>query len=169
MYAEDPGRGFLPAAGTVLAPGGAVGPAPHPGGLRRCRRAPSIGTSYDPMLAKVMAWGPDRAEALARLRGRPGGHRRCSGVTTNVGFLRRLVAHPDVIAGRLDTELVERIGPDSRRPGGARPRWWLRPPSCPVCWPRRRDRSSTRGTGPTAGGSPARPSTPAGGGWRARC
>ena len=70
-----------------------------------------IGTDYDPMLAKVVAWGPDRQEALARLHAALGAT-QVLGVTTNVGFLRRLVAHPEVEAGRLDTELVERIAAD---------------------------------------------------------
>ena len=64
------------------------------------------------MLAKVVAWGADRSEALAPAAPAPWPRPRCSGVTTNVGFLRRLIDHPDVVAGRLDTGLVERIAAD---------------------------------------------------------
>jgi acetyl-CoA/propionyl-CoA carboxylase biotin carboxyl carrier protein len=63
------------------------------------------------MLAKVVAWGEDRGQALARLATALAAT-EILGVTTNVGFLRRLVEHPDVVAGRLDTELVERLAGD---------------------------------------------------------
>jgi acetyl-CoA/propionyl-CoA carboxylase biotin carboxyl carrier protein len=105
VYAEDPARGFLPTGGRVHAlrePSGAgvrVDSGITAGSL--------IGSDYDPMLSKVIAWGQDRAEALHRLD-----HALADtsvlGVTTNVGFLRRLLADPDVVAGRLDTGLVER-------------------------------------------------------------
>jgi acetyl-CoA/propionyl-CoA carboxylase, biotin carboxylase, biotin carboxyl carrier protein len=109
VYAEDPRRDFLPAAGTVL---GLTEPSslPHVRVDSALRVGTTIGTSYDPMLTKVVAWGRDRPEALARLRGALAST-QVLGVTTNVGFLRRLLAHPDVVAGRLDTELVERIAP----------------------------------------------------------
>jgi acetyl-CoA/propionyl-CoA carboxylase biotin carboxyl carrier protein len=110
IYAEDPGRGFLPASGTVHL-------------LREPRRLPHVridsalrsgtvvSTSYDPMLSKVIAWGTDRSEAVARLR-RALAATAVVGVTTNVGFLRRLVEHHAVKAGDLDTELVEHIAAD---------------------------------------------------------
>jgi acetyl-CoA/propionyl-CoA carboxylase, biotin carboxylase, biotin carboxyl carrier protein len=70
-----------------------------------------IGTDYDPMLAKVIAWGPDRPTCLARLRGALAAT-SVLGLTTNVGFLRRLVDRPEVRAAQLDTELVDRIAAD---------------------------------------------------------
>ncbi|MBB5117642.1 acetyl-COA carboxylase [Streptomyces eurocidicus] len=66
-----------------------------------------VGTAYDPMLAKVIAYGPDRPTALRRLRAALAGT-VVLGVDTNVGFLRRLLAHPDVVSGALDTGLVDR-------------------------------------------------------------
>ena len=66
-----------------------------------------VGSDYDPMLAKVVAWGPDRADALRRLDAALAGT-AILGLGTNVSFLRALLAHPDVRAGRLDTGLVER-------------------------------------------------------------
>ncbi|HLH46520.1 MAG TPA: hypothetical protein VKV25_05110, partial [Acidimicrobiales bacterium] len=66
-----------------------------------------IGTDYDPMLAKIVARGRDRAEARRRLDAALAGT-AVLGVRTNVAFLRRLLAHPDVAAGRLDTELIDR-------------------------------------------------------------
>ena len=109
VYAEDPARGFLPSAGTVryLSEPTARGGVRVDSGLQA---GTVIGTSYDPMLSKIVAWGEDRATALHRLRAALG-ETQILGLTTNVGFLRRLLAHPDVVAGRLDTELVDRIAP----------------------------------------------------------
>jgi acetyl-CoA/propionyl-CoA carboxylase biotin carboxyl carrier protein len=66
-----------------------------------------VATDYDPMLAKVVTWGPDRASALARLA-LALEDTVIFGVVTNVGFLGRLVANNDVAAGHLDTGLIER-------------------------------------------------------------
>jgi acetyl-CoA/propionyl-CoA carboxylase biotin carboxyl carrier protein len=107
LYAEDPARGFLPQTGTVLGlrePDGA--------GVRvdsSLSVGSVVGTDYDPMLAKVVAWGPDRETARARLVGALG-HTAVLGVPTNTAFLRALLTDPDVVAGRLDTGLIERRG-----------------------------------------------------------
>lgn len=66
-----------------------------------------VGSLYDPMLSKVIAYGPDRATALRKLRAALAGTVTL-GVQTNAGFLRRLLAHPAVVSGDLDTGLVER-------------------------------------------------------------
>ncbi|PBC82544.1 biotin carboxylase /acetyl-CoA carboxylase carboxyltransferase subunit alpha [Streptomyces sp. 2224.1] len=105
ICAEDPARDFLPTGGTVLALHEAEGD-----GLRTdsgLSRGVEVGSRYDPMLSKVIAHGPDRASALRRLRAALAGTVTL-GVTTNAGFLRRLLAHPDVVSGELDTGLVER-------------------------------------------------------------
>jgi acetyl-CoA/propionyl-CoA carboxylase biotin carboxyl carrier protein len=105
VYAEDPARGFLPTGGRVLAlrePAGQgvrVDSSLQQGGL--------VGTTYDPMLSKVVAWGADRTTALARLD-RALAQTAVLGVGTNVAFLRSLLRHPDVRSGALDTGLVER-------------------------------------------------------------
>ncbi len=70
-----------------------------------------VGSLYDPMLSKVIAYGPDRATALRRLRAALA-ETVTLGVRTNAGFLRRLLAHPAVAAGDLDTGLVEREADD---------------------------------------------------------
>ncbi len=106
LYAEDPLRGFLPASGTVAL---LSEPTDHPhvrvdSGLAI---GAVVGTRYDPMLAKVIAWGATRGEAIDRLRGALE-DTAVLGVTTNVGYLARLLAHPDVAAGHLDTGLVDR-------------------------------------------------------------
>ncbi|GAB3457332.1 acetyl/propionyl/methylcrotonyl-CoA carboxylase subunit alpha [Actinophytocola sediminis] len=105
VYAEDPARDFLPTGGTVLALAEPAGP-----GLRvdsALLAGTVVGSNYDPMLAKVIAWGPDRDTALRRLSGGLA-HTTVLGVGTNVAFLRALLADEDVRAGRLDTGLVER-------------------------------------------------------------
>ncbi|MFD6227899.1 acetyl/propionyl/methylcrotonyl-CoA carboxylase subunit alpha [Streptomyces sp. NPDC060232] len=105
VCAEDPARGFLPSGGTVLAlsepSGGAVR---TDSGLTA---GVPVGSTYDPMLSKVIVHGPDRPAALRMLRAALA-DTVILGVQTNAGFLRRLLAHPDVVSGNLDTGLVER-------------------------------------------------------------
>jgi acetyl-CoA/propionyl-CoA carboxylase biotin carboxyl carrier protein len=117
LYAEDPVRGFLPASGTVLA---LVEPAGRPGvrvdSALWC--GATVGARYDPMLAKVVAWGETREESLHRLRAALE-ETAVLGVRTNVGYLTRLLAQPDVAAGRLDTGLVDRTLADLAAPGDA--------------------------------------------------
>ena len=114
VYAEDPARGFLPQSGTVTLLAEPSLPAVRVDSALEV--GTEVGTRYDPMLAKVVAWAPSRADALARLR-----RALCEtvvlGVSTNVGYLTRLLAHPDVVAGRLDTELVERTVDELATPG----------------------------------------------------
>jgi acetyl-CoA/propionyl-CoA carboxylase, biotin carboxylase, biotin carboxyl carrier protein len=103
VYAEDPAHGFLPTGGRVLA-------VVTPDGVRvdsALREGTVVGSSYDPMLAKVIAWGPDRESALRRLHAALG-ETAVLGLGTNVAFLRALLSDVDVVAGRLDTGLVER-------------------------------------------------------------
>jgi acetyl-CoA/propionyl-CoA carboxylase biotin carboxyl carrier protein len=106
VYAEDPARGFLPTGGTVLALR-----EPAAEGVRvdsGLAEGMTVTSAYDPMLAKVAAWGPDRVTALRRLDAALA-ETAVLGVTTNVAFLRTLLADPDVQAGRLDTTLAERV------------------------------------------------------------
>jgi acetyl-CoA/propionyl-CoA carboxylase biotin carboxyl carrier protein len=106
VYAEDPANGFLPATGTVH-----VYREPSGQGIRvdsGIRAGSEVGTSYDAMLAKVIAFGPDRAMALARLE-RALSRFDLAGVTTNTAFTRALVRRDDVRAGEQDTGLLERV------------------------------------------------------------
>ncbi len=105
VYAEDPGRGFLPTGGTVLDLREPEGPGVRvDSGLRV---GTVVGSDYDPMLSKVIAHGPDRASALASLD-RALADTVLLGVTSNIEFLRFLLADDDVAAGRLDTGLLDR-------------------------------------------------------------
>ncbi len=104
LYAEDPAAGFLPATGTVRRlrlPAGARVDA----GIRE---GSEVGTAFDPLLAKVIAHGADRAQALARLD-RALAELELLGLTTNAAFTRALLNREDVRAGALDTGLLERV------------------------------------------------------------
>jgi acetyl-CoA/propionyl-CoA carboxylase biotin carboxyl carrier protein len=121
ICAEIPARGFLPSGGTILSlrePGADA--VRHAHGVRTegariegvrtdsgLSEGTEVGSTYDPMLSKVIAYGPDRPTALRRLRAALA-DTVTLGVPTNAGFLRRLLAHPAVVAGDLDTGLVER-------------------------------------------------------------
>jgi acetyl-CoA/propionyl-CoA carboxylase, biotin carboxylase, biotin carboxyl carrier protein len=104
VYAEDPARGFLPTGGLVLEvfePSGA--------GVRvdsSLLAGTVVGSDYDPMLSKVIAYGDDREQALARLD-HALAQTAVLGVQTNVEFLRFLLADDRVQAGDLDTALLD--------------------------------------------------------------
>ncbi|HSU70719.1 MAG TPA: acetyl-CoA carboxylase biotin carboxylase subunit, partial [Micrococcaceae bacterium] len=108
VYAENPERGFLPTAGRVLALAEPAGE-----GVRvdsSLLPGLEIASHYDPMLAKVIAWGADRTQALARLD-RALADTTVLGLGTNIEYLRLLLADDDVQAGRLDTTMIERKMP----------------------------------------------------------
>jgi acetyl-CoA/propionyl-CoA carboxylase, biotin carboxylase, biotin carboxyl carrier protein len=122
LYAEDPAHGFLPSAGRVVAyrePAGADASGfSGEDGIRidsGIEAGVEVGTDYDPMLAKLIAHGPDRATALARLD-RGLGELLVLGPTTNAPYLRALLARAEVRAGMLDTGLIERLGEEIAPP-----------------------------------------------------
>ncbi|WLW54803.1 acetyl/propionyl/methylcrotonyl-CoA carboxylase subunit alpha [Streptomyces sp. YU58] len=103
---KERSRGFLPSGGTVLRLH-----EPQGDGVRTdsgLSEGTEVGSLYDPMLSKVIAYGPDRETALRKLRAALA-ETVTLGVPTNAGFLRRLLGHPAVAAGELDTGLVERV------------------------------------------------------------
>ena len=109
VYAEDPARGFLPTGGDVLAV-----VEPEAAGMRvdsGLSAGMVVGSDYDPMLAKVVAHGADRAAALRTLD-RALADTAVLGVVTNIEFARFLLADSDVAAGRLDTGLLDRRAGD---------------------------------------------------------
>ncbi|WP_435110288.1 acetyl/propionyl/methylcrotonyl-CoA carboxylase subunit alpha [Nocardiopsis synnemataformans] len=103
IYAEDADRGFLPTGGPILS---LTEPSGHEvrvdSGIAEGGEITSV---FDPMLAKVITWGPDRARALRRMD-----HALAEylllGCVTNTAFLRRLLRHPRVVAGDLSTDLI---------------------------------------------------------------
>jgi acetyl/propionyl-CoA carboxylase alpha subunit len=118
LYAEDP-RTFLPQAGTLER-------LRLPEGVRvdaGVREGDEIGTSYDPMIAKLIAHGGSREEALDRLA-QALRETEVGGVTTNLPFLRWLVAHPLVRAGRVTTAFLTEHPPLSEAPAAVpAPAW----------------------------------------------
>jgi 3-methylcrotonyl-CoA carboxylase alpha subunit len=107
LYAEDPARGFLPSIGTLellrfgSAPGGRVDTGVQQGA--------QVSPFYDPMIAKVIAHGGTRAEAIERL-GAMLEETAVWPVRANASFLVQALAHPDFIAGDVDTGLIGRDG-----------------------------------------------------------
>ncbi|MGP9537156.1 acetyl/propionyl/methylcrotonyl-CoA carboxylase subunit alpha [Brachybacterium sp. AOP43-C2-M15] len=111
VYAEDPDAGFLPTGGTVL--GLAL-----PSGVRvdhALVEGGAVSSSFDPMLAKVIAHAPTRGGALAAMD-RALADTHVLGVITNLAFLRSLLRLDEVVAGRLDTGLIDRRQHELRRP-----------------------------------------------------
>ncbi len=107
IYAEDADRGFLPTGGPILA-------LTEPAGVRvdsGIAVGGEVTSSFDPMLAKVITWGPDRAEALRRMDAALADH-LLLGCVTNTAFLRRLLRHPRVVSGDLSTDLIESSPPE---------------------------------------------------------
>ena len=105
LYAEDPDRGFLPSTGRLQR-------LRLPIALENVRvdagveQGDEVTIHYDPMIAKVIAWAPDRSQALARLQ-----HAlestEVEGVRTNARFLWQVLGAPAVQAGDVSTRLLE--------------------------------------------------------------
>ncbi len=105
IYAENPRRGFLPSTGRLLR-------VAFPADVRvdsGVATGDSVTVHYDPMLAKVIAHGDDRAEALRRLD-QALAATEIAGVEHNVGFLRRVLGHPSFAAGDYTTHLLDDMG-----------------------------------------------------------
>ncbi|RDK09841.1 acetyl/propionyl/methylcrotonyl-CoA carboxylase subunit alpha [Cupriavidus lacunae] len=117
IYAENPDKQFLPSTGTLrfLRTPPAVqfmrGEDAHgPAGIRidaGVREGDTISPFYDPMIAKLIVWGKDRDEALARMRQALAAY-HVVGLSTNVAFLQRLVSSQAFRTADLDTGLIER-------------------------------------------------------------
>jgi len=120
IYAENPEKGFLPSIGTLqhlktphattfqCHDGGAA--RDHPGAVRidsGVREGDAISPFYDPMIAKLIVWGKDRVEALARMRCALSDY-QIVGVATNVAFLKRLIDSAAFSNAQLDTGLIGR-------------------------------------------------------------
>ncbi len=108
LYAEDPGRQFLPQTGTLH---GLRFPPPEIARIDTGVQQGDIVTPfYDPMIAKIIVWGADRPAAVGRLR-RALADTAVLGVVTNLGFLARAAAHPQFVSGDIDTGFIERHRP----------------------------------------------------------
>ena len=104
IYAEDPDRGFLPSPGRIAAL-----ELPHGDGIRVDAGVAAglmVPSEYDPMIAKVIAHGATRAEALDRLAAALG-DTIVIGPRVNTAFLGAIIDHPDFRAGRFDTGFID--------------------------------------------------------------
>jgi acetyl-CoA carboxylase, biotin carboxylase subunit len=70
---------------------------------------------YDPLLAKLIAWGADRREAISRLE-RALGETRVQGIRTNIEFFRRILAEPDFLEGRIHTKWLDDYLEEKKKP-----------------------------------------------------
>ncbi len=108
IYAEDPDNGFLPSPGRILGltvPGGP--------GVRddsAVFEGWEVPIHYDPMISKLVAWGADRPQAIARMR-RALREYEVRGIRTTVPFFRWLLEQPDFLEGNFDTTYIDRLMP----------------------------------------------------------
>jgi acetyl/propionyl-CoA carboxylase alpha subunit len=130
LYAEDP-QSFLPQAGAIRR-------LVMPAGIRvdaGVEEGDEIGLSYDPLIAKLIALGADRDDAIARLELALAAT-VVEGVTTNLPFLRWLVRHPAFRSGAISTAFLREHAPLSAAPLRPSPRafahaWRLNGPAPP--------------------------------------
>ena len=104
LYAEDPGNNFFPSPGTILSWRAPSGP-----GIRLddgVYEGFTVSTEYDPMLGKLISWGADRAESIARLRR---ALEECSvtGIRTNSGLLLGILHDPEFLRGEIFTRWLD--------------------------------------------------------------
>jgi len=104
LYAEDPANNFFPSPGTILSLRTPMGP-----GIRLddgVYEGFTVPTDYDPMLGKLIAWGQNRAEAIARLE-RALGEYSVTGIKTNAALFSRILRDPEFIAGEIYTRWLD--------------------------------------------------------------
>lgn len=102
VYAEDPSNHFLPVTGTIHH----FYASPHARTDSGVRSGDVVSPYYDPMIAKVIAHADTRAEALRTLHYALG-EMQLMGMTNNIAYLRRVLLHPDHVAGKLSTRFVD--------------------------------------------------------------
>ncbi len=118
IYAEDETRGFMPSCGTITRLR-----EPHGPGVRvdgGVFEGAEVTPHYDPILAKLVAWGETRAQAIARMR-RALDEYVVQGVRTSIDLHRRILAHPDFVAGRIDTAFLDAHADELLHGGAAVP------------------------------------------------
>ncbi len=106
IYAEDPENDFFPCPGKILERRAPAGP-----GIRfddGVYAGWTVPTEYDPMLDKLIAWGSDRGEAIARLR-RALEEYYLRGIKTNVGLFQRVLAEPEFLRGEFHTRWLDEL------------------------------------------------------------
>jgi len=118
LYAEDPDNNFFPSPGKILSRHAPSGP-----GIRLDEgvyEGWTVPMDYDPLLSKLIAWGNSREETIARLR-RALEEYTVTGIKTNTGLFRRILAEPDFLRGEIHTkwldELLQRAPSPANLPG----------------------------------------------------
>ncbi|WP_448207003.1 urea carboxylase [Azospirillum sp. sgz302134] len=109
VYAEDPGRNFRPCSGILTE-------AKFPEDARVetwVEQGSEVTPFYDPLVAKIIVRGTDRADALAKLRDALA-RCRLSGIETNLGYLRQLTADPLFVTGGITTRYLETVAYSAR-------------------------------------------------------
>jgi len=120
LYAEDPDNNFFPSPGKILSRHAPSGP-----GIRlddSVYEGWTVPNDYDPLLSKLIAWGNSREETIARLR-RSLEEYTVTGIKTNAGLFRRILADPDFLRGEIHTmwldELLRRANPAAAQQGSS--------------------------------------------------
>jgi len=106
LYAEDPENSFFPSPGKILSRRAPSGP-----GIRLDEGVYSgwtVPMDYDPLLAKLIAWGNSREETIARLR-RALEEYSVTGIKTNTALFRRILAEPDFLRSEIHTKWLDEI------------------------------------------------------------
>lgn len=104
IYAENPENNFLPCIGKLThlrTPAGSDDVRVETG----VREGDEVSMYYDPMIAKLLTWGPDRETALKRMHAALGQY-QIVGPPTNIAFVRRAVLHPTFMRGQVDTGFI---------------------------------------------------------------
>lgn len=108
IYAEDPGHNFFPSPGQIQRLRAPSGP-----GVRDdsgVYEGWTVPVDYDPLLSKLVTWGRDRTESVARMR-RALDEYDIAGIETNLSFFRVLMALPEFASGAFDTGFIDRMLP----------------------------------------------------------
>ena len=148
IYAEDPARGFLPSTGRLVRYREPAGP-----GIRvdsGITEGGEVSLYYDPMIAKLCAWAPDRTAALDRLGGALDAF-VVRGPAHNLPFLASLVAHPRLREGRLTTSFIAEEYGERFEPGPPDPAMTRRLAAIAVALRLREDERAAQTTGQLAG------------------
>src|SRR6202790_2690602 len=106
LYAEDPDNNFFPSPGKILSRQAPSGP-----GIRLDEgvyEGWTVPMDYDPLLSKLIAWGNSREETIARLR-RALDEYTVTGIKTNAGLFRRILAEPDFLRGEIHTKWLDEM------------------------------------------------------------
>jgi len=117
LYAEDPDNNFFPSPGKILSRHAPSGP-----GIRLddgVYEGWTVPNDYDPLLAKLIAWGNSREETIARLR-RALEESTITGIKTNVGLFRRLLTEPDFLKAEIHTKWLDELLSRPRKDAAAR-------------------------------------------------